>query len=36
LRSRSNAWLTIDRIARMKILGYVYRAASNFAFLALV
>ena len=33
---RSNAWLTIDRITRMKILGYVYRIVSNFAFLALV
>jgi hypothetical protein len=29
-------WLIIDRSMRMKLLGYVYRFLSNFAFLALV
>jgi hypothetical protein len=32
----SSAWLTIDRSIHMKVLGYIYRVVSNFAFLALV
>jgi hypothetical protein len=31
-----SAWLSIDRITRMKMMGFLYRIFSNFAFLAVV